>query len=544
MTDPVASPVRPSGDAERVDAVVVGAGHNGLVAANLLADAGWRVLVLEAAATPGGSTRSAELATPGWSTDLGSAFHPLGAASPVLRGLGLEQYGLRWSHAPQPLAHVLPDDRAAVISRDVDATAASVDAFAAGDGDAWRRLAAQWQELRDPLLGALLAPFPPVRGAARLLRDVGSPELLRLVRRLLLPALRFGVEEFRGEGARVLVSGNAMHADVPPTGSGSTAFGWLLSMLAQDVGFPVPVGGSQALADALVTRLEARGGRVDTDRPVVDVLVARGVALGVVDAVGGTVRADRAVLADVPAPVLYRDLVGSEHLPARLRADLDRFQWDHAVLKVDWALSGRVPWTAAGARGAGTVHVGADTTGLVDLGGDLAAGRVPTTPYLILGQLTTADPTRSPAGTESLWGYTRVPHDALRGPAEVDAHVARMEAVLERHAPGFADLVVGRAVSGPDELQRQNPGLIRGALMAGTASPHQQLVFRPTPGLGRPDTVVDRLFLAGASAHPGGAVHGGPGAAAARAALARGGRLGPAYAALIRAGHRAVHGRS
>ena len=202
-----------------------------------------------------------------------------------------------------------------------------------------------------------------------------------------------------------------------------------------------------------------------------------------------------------------------------------------------------MPWTAPEARGAGAVHVGADTRGLVDLGADLAAGRVPATPFLIMGQMTTADPSRSPRGTESLWSYTRVPHDALTGPDEVAAHVDRMEAVVERHAPGFRDLVVGRAVSDPDTLQRQDPSLVRGALMGGTANLHQQLVFRPTPGSGGPDTPIDRLFLAGASAHPGGAVHGGPGAAAARAARARAGRLGPAYAAVVRAGHRAVHGR-
>ena len=225
-----------------------------------------------------------------------------------------------------------------------------------------------------------------------------------------------------------------------------------------------------------------------------------------------------------------------------MRADFARFQWDHGLLKVDWALSGPVPWTAREAGSAGTVHVGADSTGLLDVAADLAAGRLPRTPYLILGQLTTSDPTRSPPGTESLWGYTQVPHYALSDDAAVDAHVVRMEAVLERHAPGFRDLVVGRAVSGPDTLQQQNPGLVRGALMAGTAGLHQQLVLRPTPGLGRADTPVDRLFLAGASAHPGGAVHGGPGAAAARAALARSGLAGPAYAALIRAGHRVVHG--
>jgi phytoene dehydrogenase-like protein len=532
----------PSGDAERADAVVVGAGHNGLVAANLLADAGWRVHVLEAADEPGGATRSAELAAPGWSTDLGSAFYPLGVASPVLRGLHLDAFGLRWCHAPQPLAHVLPDDRGALVSRDLDTTVDSLERFAPGDGAAWRRLARQFREIREPLVEALLAPFPPVRPGARLLRTTGTADALRLVRRLLLPAQRFGEEEFDGEGARVLVAGNAMHADVPTSSAGSTAFGWLLTMLAQDVGFPVPEGGSSALTGALVARLRSRGGRVDVGRPVARVLVEGGRAVGVVDTGGGTVRADEAVLADVAAPILFGELVGEEHLPWRMRADLRRFQWDHAVLKVDWALSEPVPWTAPEARGAGAVHVGADTRGLVDLGADLVAGRVPDHPFLITGQLTTADPSRSPAGTESLWAYTRVPHDQLRTTGEVGAHVARMEAVLERHAPGFADLVVGRAVSDPDTLQRRDPSLVRGALMGGTANIHQQLVFRPTPGLGRPDTPVDRLFLAGASAHPGGAVHGGPGASAARAAQARAGALGPAYAALIRGGHRLVHG--
>ena len=232
----------PSGDAERADAVVVGAGHNGLVAANLLADAGWRVHVLDAGAWPGGATRSAELAAPGWRTDLGSAFYPLGAASPVLGGLDLDTHGLRWCHPPQPLAHVLPDDRAAVISRDLDTTVASVERFAPGDGAAWRRLADQWQELREPLVGALLAPFPPVRGAARLVRTAGTPDLLRLVRRLVLPVLRFGQEEFDGEGARALVAGNAMHADVPPTGAGSTAFGWLLGHARPGRRVPRPRG--------------------------------------------------------------------------------------------------------------------------------------------------------------------------------------------------------------------------------------------------------------------------------------------------------------
>jgi phytoene dehydrogenase-like protein len=527
---------------DTVDAVVVGAGHNGLVAANLLVDAGWSVRVLEASDAPGGAVRTAEITAPGWRNDLGSAFHPLGAASPVLAGLDLGAHGLRWCHPPEPLAHVLPDDRAVLLSRDLEVTAASVEGFARGDGDAWRRLAAEWQRLREPLLDAALGPFPPVRGATRLVRTLGTPALLRLARRLVMPAARFAEEEFAGEGARLLVEGNALHTDLASGQAGSAVFGWLLAMLAQDVGFPVPEGGSGALADALVHRLAARGGIVECDRPVRRILVEAGRAVGAVDAAGGLVRARRAVLADIPAPLLYRDLVGTEHLPARMVADLDRFTWDDAVLKVDWALSAPVPWTAPEARRAGTVHVGGDSRGLIDFGADIAAGRYPRHPFLLVGQMTLADPSRSPAGTESLWAYTHLPHGQARTDAGLAEHVERMTAVLERHAPGFADLVVARTVSRPSDLEARIPSLVDGAIMAGTSAIHQQLFLRPTPGLGRPDTPIDRLFLSGASAHPGGAVHGGPGSNAARAALARNGLLGAGYRVAIRAAHRLVHG--
>ncbi|MFC5139707.1 phytoene desaturase family protein [Actinomycetospora rhizophila] len=528
--------------AETVDAVVVGAGHNGLVAANLLADRGWSVRVLEASDAPGGAVRTEEITAPGWRSDLGSAFYPMGITSPVLQGLDLGAHGLAWRHAPAPLAHVLPDDRGVLLSRDVDVTAASVDRFAPGDGDAWRRLADEWQRLREPLLAAFLGPFPPVRDAARVLRTLGGPDALRLARRMLLPATRFGEEEFGGEGARVLLAGNALHTDLGVNQTASTAFGWLLSMLAQDVGFPVPEGGARAITDALVARLAQRGGTVECHRPVTRVLVEGGRAVGAVDAAGGLVRARRAVLADVPAPTLFSDLVGHEHLPARLVDDLARFQFDDAILKVDWALSSPIPWTAPEPREAGTVHLGGDTAGLVDFGADLATGRMPATPFMLLGQMTLSDPLRSPPGTESVWAYTHLPQGRQHSEAELDEQVRRMTAVIERHAPGFGDRVVARAVSRPGDLEARDPSLVRGALMAGTAQIHQMLVFRPTPGLGRPDTPVDGLFLAGATAHPAGAVHGAPGANAARAALARAGRFGGVYAAGIRAGHRLVYG--
>ncbi|GAA4446565.1 hypothetical protein GCM10023148_53100 [Actinokineospora soli] len=199
-----------------------------------------------------------------------------------------------------------------------------------------------------------------------------------------------------------------------------------------------------------------------------------------------------------------------EHLPAGLRADLSRFDWDDATIKIDWALSGPIPWTAEQARRAGTVHLGVDVDGFTAVAADLATGRVPAEPFLLLGQMTTADPTRSPAGTESAWLYSHVPRGG-HWPAERLAEWAReVEAIIERHAPGFRDLVAGRVVSGPADLERGNRSLVEGAINAGTASIHQQLVFRPTPGLGRADTPVDGLYLAGSSAHPGGGVHGAP----------------------------------
>ena len=195
---------------ETVDAIVVGGGHNGLVAANMLADAGWDVLVLEGTAQVGGAVRSAEITAPGYLSDLCSAFYPLSAGSPALRDLGLEEYGLRWTHAPQVLAHLLPDGRAAVLSRDLDTTAASLDAFAVGDGERWRKLYAQWLDIAEPLLGAMLTPFPPVRPAIRLVRELKIAGALRLARQFLLPTRVLGDELFTGEGAKVLLAGLAL----------------------------------------------------------------------------------------------------------------------------------------------------------------------------------------------------------------------------------------------------------------------------------------------------------------------------------------------
>jgi phytoene dehydrogenase-like protein len=502
------------------DAIVVGAGHNGLVAANVLANHGWRVVVLEAADRPGGAVRSeADVVAPGYVTDLFSAFYPLAVASPVIRSLRLEQHGLAWCHAPDVLAHVLPDGRAVRLSRDPVVTAASLDGFASGDGAAWTDLVTEWRRIGDPLTRALLDPFPPVRATVGLARALGPTGTLRLARTAAATAYEWTRERFDGEGARALVAGNAAHADLPLTASGSAAFGWLLAMLGQSHGFPVPRGGAGALTQALVDRLVAKGGTVRTGARVARVLISDGMATGVSTATGEEVLAPT-VLADVDAPHLYRDLVGTSELPTGLREDLDRFTWDPSTVKVNWALDAPVPWVAPEARSAGTVHLGGDLDGIADYAHALATDRVPAEPFVLLGQMTTTDPSRSPAGTESVWAYTHLPRRDW-AEADVVAVADRVQALVERHAPGFCDRVVGRSVQGPHELGSVDRSLQLGSINGGTAQVFQQLVLRPTPGLGRAETFVDGLYLAGSSAHPGGGVHGACGRNAARAALLR-----------------------
>ena len=528
---------------DTADAIVIGAGHNGLVAANLLADAGWDVLVLEATGGAGGAVRSAEVTAPGYLSDLYSAFYPLGFASPVLRRLGLDGYGLSWRHAPDVLAHLLPDGRAAVLNRDPQVTAASVERFGAGDGQRWLAAYADWCRMSAPLLDALFTPFPPVRGGLAMVRALRTAGALRLARRLVLPSRKLGAELFAGAGGPLLMAGCALHTDLSPDDVGSGVYGWLLAMLGQQVGWPVPAGGAQRITEALLARLRDRGGRVAYRTPVDRVLVARGRAMGVGAADGALWRARRAVLADVPAPALFLDLVGAAWLPPRLVEDLAHFRWDGSTVKVDWALAGPVPWRNPAVAGAGTVHLGADLDGLSRYAGELARGELPSEPFLLLGQLTMADPSRSPAGTESLWAYTHLPFRRQWSAEEIGGHVEAMEAVLERAAPGFGALVRGRHVAGPAELAAGDPSLVGGALGGGTAAAYQQLFLRPVPGLGRADTPVDRLFLASASAHPGGGVHGGPGANAARAALARDRAVtGRAYGVAVSAAHRAIYG--
>jgi phytoene dehydrogenase-like protein len=503
------------------DVVVVGAGPNGLVAANLVADAGLDVVVCEEQPEPGGAVRSAQLTLPGYEHDMFSAFYPFAAASPVIQGLDLERWGLRWRRAPLVVAHPTPGGPTAVLSTDLDETAASLDSFAPGDGEAWRRLYSMWSQIEEPFMEAFTTPFPPVAAGARLAARLRPSSAALLARVAATPLRRFARGWFEGAGGALLLAGNALHADLTPETPGSAFFGLVLCGIGQHLGFPVPEGGAGRLTDALVRRLQDTGAVLRCGSRVEQVLVSRGRATGVRLADGEVIEAPVGVLADVGAPQLYRELLPSKAVPARIRLGLRRFKYDYSTIKLDWALSAPVPWSSEPARRAGTVHVAESLDLMSQTTGALERGIIPERPFLVFGQYGLADPSRAPDGHETAWAYSHVPQPGVWNAEDLSAFAARMEDEVERLAPGFRRLILARSILGPQDLERLDRNLVGGALNGGTAKLRQQLLLRPVPGLGRPETPVEGLYLASASAHPGGGVHGAPGAIGARAMLRR-----------------------
>jgi hypothetical protein len=305
----------------------------------------------------------------------------------------------------------------------------------------------------------------------------------------------------------------------------------LMSMLGQTVGFPVPEGGAGRLTEALASRLRARGGEIQCDAEVSGIVVRDGRACAVGLRGGERFEARRAVVAAVTAPVLYGRLLAPADVPASTRKGMERFQQDPATVKVDWALDGVVPWAGTPPYQPGTVHVADSVADATEALAQVAAGFVPARPFMLAGQMTTSDPTRSPPGTESMWAYTHVPQHAaddageggIRGTWDSDdkeRFADRMQQRIELLAPGFGSRVLSRRILGPHDLEARNASLVGGAINGGTSQLHQELVFRPVPGAGRAETKVAGLYLGSSSAHPGGGVHGAAGMNAARAALA------------------------
>jgi phytoene dehydrogenase-like protein len=494
--------------------IVIGAGPNGLVAAIRLAEAGRPVTVLEAAEQPGGAVRTEELTLPGFRHDTFSSVYPAAAASPVFASMPLENHGLRWIHPEACYAHPLPDGRAVALYRDLGRTAESLDAAGRGDGERWQRFIKPLIEGFEAVRSTMLAGFPPIGGAGRLLAGLGPLGAARFG--LLVPASAkaLGGRLFGGPGSRAWLYGSAGHGDVPPTGAGSAIAAAYLNLMGHAVGWPSPAGGAQRLTDALVGYLRELGGEIRTAAPVERVDAAGGRVTGV-RVLGGERLAATMVIADVMPHALLA--LAGDALPRTYAALLRRYRYGPATLKVDWALDAPIPWEASAARGAGTVHVGGDEAELLATIAETRS-RLPERPFLLLGQPSLADPSRAPDGKHTAWAYTHGPRLGVDWPGELERHVERIEAQIERFAPGFRERILARHVLGPAELQRRDRNLVGGDVGGGSYR-LSQVIFRPSPGLSPYRTPLHGLYLGSAATFPGGAVHGVPGDAAARAAL-------------------------
>lgn len=492
-------------------AIVIGAGHNGLVAAIELAAHGLDVTVLEHAARPGGASSSNEATRPGFVHDTCAAFAPMAAASPAIGDLALERDGLEWIVPDTVLAHPFEDGSAIALHRDVEATVASLGG-AAGAG--WRAAMRRMLPHAEPLVHSVLSPLPPLGPGLRLAAGLRS-ELVEWTRRMLGSVEALGLDLFDGDRrATAWLAGSAQHSGLPPSTTVSGAFGLLLQLVGHSHGWPFPRGGMGELAAALVRRAERDGATIRCSASVRALTVARGRVTGATLADGEHVAAD-VVVSTVTAGVLAR-LVPDGALPAGVERRLSRWRYGTAPFKLDYALSGPVPWAAQEARGAPVVHVAGALEELAAAAQEASRGVVPARPALVVGQQSLFDPTRAPAGCHSLYVYGHVPSRY----AEDDEQVAdRLQAQLERFAPGFGDLVLERAMRSPAQAEEANPSLVGGDLAGGSYELDQQLVFRPAPQLCRYRTPLPGLYVAGASTHPGGAVHGMSGRGAARALL-------------------------
>jgi phytoene dehydrogenase-like protein len=466
----------------RPDAVVVGAGPNGLAAAIALAQAGRSVRVLEAADAVGGGARSAELTLPGFVHDVCSAIHPLGVASPFFRTLPLAEHGLEWVEPPAALAHPFDDGTAVVLECSPDTAMSGL-----GEDEArWRRLFAPLARDAEPLLDDVLAP----------LHWPAHPLLLaRFGARAALPATALARLTFRGTRARGAFAGLAAHSMLRLERPPSAAFGLMLGLLAHSVGWPLPRGGSQRLADALASYLRSLGGEIEVGRRVASLAE-----------LGSTCP----VLLDVTPRGLLA--LAGDRLPERYRRQLERYRYGPGVFKLDWALEGPIPWRAEECTRAATVHLGAT---LEEIAASEAApfrGVVAVRPYVLLAQQSLFDPTRAPAGRHTAWAYCHVPNGSTVDMTE------RIEAQVERFAPGFRDRILARSALGPTDLERHNENYVGGDINGGAAT-LSQLFTRPVARVSPYTTPLPGVFLCSASTPPGGGVHGMCGYHAAQAAL-------------------------
>ncbi|HEY8258337.1 MAG TPA: NAD(P)/FAD-dependent oxidoreductase [Gemmatimonadales bacterium] len=467
------------------DAIVVGSGPNGLAAAIVLAKAGLKTVLREAQPTIGGGLRSSELTLPGFTHDVCSAVHPLALSSPFFRTLPLRKFGLDWIQPPAALAHPLDGGSAVMLERSIETTAAGLGA----GGKGWRKLLGAFVEDWEELSVDVLAP--PVRIPK-------NPIMMaRFGLRALQTATGMARRALTGVEARALFAGNAAHSFLPLDAAGTAAFGMLLSVSGHAVGWPIPRGGSQRLADALAGYFRLVGGTIETDAPVERLEEVRGA---------------KVVMLDLTPRQVVR--IAGKSLPEGYRRALERYRYGAAAFKVDWALDGPVPWTAPECARSATVHLGGTLEEIVASEAAPARGKVHDRPFVLFAQPTLFDSSRAPEGKHTAWAYCHVPNGC---PLNLTAHI---EGQVERFAPGFRDRILARNVFTPADLERRNPNLVGGDISGGMMD-LRQVFARPVPSLTPYRTPLRGVYLCSSSTPPGGGVHGMSGYHAATAALAR-----------------------
>ncbi|MBK8900664.1 MAG: NAD(P)/FAD-dependent oxidoreductase [Anaerolineaceae bacterium] len=467
------------------DAIVVGSGPNGLAAGITLARQGWRVLLLEAKPTIGGGMRTAELTLPGFRHDICSAIHPLGMGSPFFRSLDLAEFGLEWIQPELPLAHPLDDGTAVALHQSLAETAAQLGV----DGSRYRRLfaplVADWDKIAREFLGPLRLPRHPLAMAKLGLRAVWPTTLLAKTL-------------FHTEQARALFAGLAAHSIMPLEWPLTAAFGLMLGTLGHKVGWPLPRGGSQSIANALAGYFTSLGGEIVTHHEVKSL---------------AELPPARAILLDVTPRQLLA--IAGDQLPSGYCRQLENYRYGAGVFKVDWALSEPIPWRAAACRRAGTVHLGPTLDEMALSERLIWRGEVAERPFTLVTQQSLFDDSRAPAGQHTGWAYCHVPNGST-----VDM-TAAIEAQVERFAPGFRDTILARHTMTTHDFQRYNPNYIGGDINGGVQN-WRQLFTRPVPRLNPYSTPLPNVFICSSSTPPGGGVHGMCGFHAAQSALQRG----------------------
>ena len=464
-------------------ACVVGAGPNGLAAAIVLAQAGLAVDVFEAEPTPGGAARTLPLTLPGFLHDFGSAVHPWVVGSPFFSSLPLRDYGLEWIHSPAPLAHPLDDGTAIVLERDLGAA----EAWLGADGKAWRRLlkpfVENWQDFAPEVLRPVhLGSSHPVLMASFALSAFRS-------------AASLAESSFRDERTRALFAGMAAHSFLRMEDTLSAAFGILLAVSAHAVGWPIPRGGSQSITSALCSHLTKLGGTLKTSTRIQNLDALRDYDL---------------TLCDVAPAQLLR--IAGDRISTGYKRQMEGYRYGPGAFKVDYALSQPIPWKAKGCERAATIHLGGSFAEIAASERAMATGQHAEKPFMILAQPSLFDSTRAPNGKHTVWVYCHVPNGSIFD------MLPRMEAQIERFAPGFRDCVLARKVFSPADLEAMDANLVGGDI-GGGAMNLRQFLFRPTRL--QYATSAKDIYLCSASTPPGGGVHGMCGYHAARMALSR-----------------------